>query len=249
MWAGSLASIRGKTWPWVAGHFATLEVSACQMPRHVPAGEGGVRGFTLTGALLKMTDWRLAPSALILAPLGLTKTFQFSLRRGWNVSYFNLTCTNGPGSCYSSTWKTSKKYRHWETASFLNPTRNIKVFKPFYGSLCVSLLKDGLESVQNPKPFSEHRLRSTPLCLLLVPSSASKPPKNVGYWSKIFPRKRHLVFCKRTLWSPPWTTGLKKWTRNEGLLVASALNGLLSVLTGSEDSGVNALKQHRQYKY
>ena len=47
----------------------------------------------------------------------------------------------------------------------------------------------------------------------------------------------------------------EKWTRNElgylGLLqlVASALNGLLSVLTGSEDSGVNALKQHRQYKY
>ena len=33
------------------------------------------------------------------------------------------------------------------------------------------------------------------------------------------------------------------------MLVASALNGLLSVLTGSEDSGVNALKQHRQYKY
>ena len=160
-----------------------------------------------------MTDWRLAPSALILAPLGLTKTFQFSLRRGWNVSYFNLTFSNGPGSCHSSTWKTSKKYRHWETASFLNPTRNIKVFKPFYGSLrtelCVSLLKDGLESVQNPKPFSEHRLRSTPPCLLLVPSSASKPPKNVGYSSKIFPTKSHLVFCKRTLWSPPWTTGLK----------------------------------------
>ena len=110
-------------------------------------------------------------------------------------------------------------------------------------------LKDGLESVQNPKPFSEHRLRSTPPCLLLVPSSASKPPKNVGYSSKIFPTKSHLVFCKRTLWSPPWTTGLKKRTRNEGLLVASALNGLLSVLTGSEDSGVNALKQHRQYKY
>ena len=112
-----------------------------------------------------------------------------------------------------STWKTSKKYRHWKTASFLNPTRNIKVFKPFYGSLpfqlCVSLLKDGLESVQNPKPFSEHRLRSTPPCLLLVPSSASKPPKNVGYSSKIFPTKSHLVFCKRTLWSPPWTTGLK----------------------------------------
>ena len=137
MWAGSLASIRGKTWPWLAGHFATFEVSACQMPRYVPAGEGGggCGGFTLTGALLKMTDWRLAPSALILAPLGLTKTFQFSLRRGWNVSYFNLTFSNGPGSCHSSTWKTSKKYRHWETASFLNPTRNIKVFKPFYGSL------------------------------------------------------------------------------------------------------------------
>ena len=146
MWAGSLASIRGKTWPWLAGHFATLEVSTCQMPRYVPAGEGGgVRGFTLTGALLKMTDWRLAPSALILAPLGLTKTSQFSLRRGWNVSYFNLTCSNGPGSCHSaatldteltwSTWKTSKKYRHWKTASFLNSTRNIKVFKPFYGSL------------------------------------------------------------------------------------------------------------------
>ena len=33
------------------------------------------------------------------------------------------------------------------------------------------------------------------------------------------------------------------------VLVASALNGLLSVLTGSEDSGMNALKQHRQYKY
>ena len=51
MWAGSLAS---KTWPWGAGHFATLEVSACQMPRYVPsgAGGGGVRGFTLTGALL-----------------------------------------------------------------------------------------------------------------------------------------------------------------------------------------------------
>ena len=91
-----------------------------------------------------MTDWWLALSALILAPLGLTKTSQFSLRRGWNVSYFNLTCSNGPGSCHSaatldteltwSTWKTSKKYRHWKTASFLNPTRNIEVFKPFYGS-------------------------------------------------------------------------------------------------------------------
>ena len=43
----------------------------------------------------------------------------------------------------------------------------------------------------------------------------------------------------------------EKWTRNERLLVlvASAINGLLSLLTGSEDSGVNALKQHRQYKY
>ena len=92
-----------------------------------------------------MTDWRLVPSALILAPLGLKKTSQFSLRRGWNVSYLNLTCSNGPGSCHSaatldteltwSTWKTSKKYRHWKTASFLNSTRNIKVFKPFCGSL------------------------------------------------------------------------------------------------------------------
>ena len=92
-----------------------------------------------------MTDWRLVPSALILAPLGLKKTSQFFLRRGWNVSFFNLTCSNGPGSCHSaatldteltwSTWKTSKKYRHWKTASFLNSTRNIKVFKPFYGSL------------------------------------------------------------------------------------------------------------------
>ena len=204
-----------------------------------------------------MTDWRLAPSALILAPLGLTKTFQFSLRRGWNVSYFNLTCSNGPGSCHCATWKTSKKYRHhWETASFLNPTRNIKVFKPFYGSLstelCVSLLKDGLESVQNPKPFSEHRLRSTPPCLLnLDPSSASKLPKNVGYSSKIFPSKSHLVFCKRTLWSPPWTQPDWKVDTQRRLLalVASALNGSVSVLTGSEVSLVNALKQHRQYKY
>ena len=212
-----------------------------------------------------MTDWILVTSALILAPLGLKKTSQFSLRRGWNVSYFNLTCSNGPGSCHVaatldteltwSTWKTSKKYRHWKTASFLNPTRNIKVFKPFYGSLstelCVSLLKDGLESVQNPKPFSEHRLRSTPPCLLLVPSSASKPPKNVGYSSKIFPTKSHLVFCKRTLWSPPWTQPDWKVDTQRRLLVllACALNGLLSVLTRSEDSGVNALKQHRQYKY
>ena len=85
------------------------------------------------------------PSPPPLAPLGLTKTSQFSLRRGWNFPYFNLTCSNGPGSCRSadtldteltwSTWKTSKKYRHWKTASFLNPTGNIKVFKPFYGSL------------------------------------------------------------------------------------------------------------------
>ena len=42
MWAGSLASIRGNTWPWGAGHFATVEVSACQMPHYVPARGGGV---------------------------------------------------------------------------------------------------------------------------------------------------------------------------------------------------------------
>ena len=40
MWAGSLASIRAKTWPWGARHFATLEVNARQMPRYVPAGGG-----------------------------------------------------------------------------------------------------------------------------------------------------------------------------------------------------------------
>ena len=41
MWAGSLASIRGKTWPWGAGHSATLEVSACQMHCYVSAGGCG----------------------------------------------------------------------------------------------------------------------------------------------------------------------------------------------------------------
>ena len=47
----------------------------------------------------------------------------------------------------------------------------------------------------------------------------------------------------------------EKWTLNEGylsglfMLVASALNGSVSVLTGSEVSRVNALKQHRQDKY
>ena len=40
MGAGSLASVRGKTSPWGAGHFATLEESACQVPRYVPAGGG-----------------------------------------------------------------------------------------------------------------------------------------------------------------------------------------------------------------
>ena len=39
-----LASIRGKTWPWGAGHFRTLEVSTCQMPCYVPAGGGGWGG-------------------------------------------------------------------------------------------------------------------------------------------------------------------------------------------------------------
>ena len=170
-----------------------------------------------------MTDWRLVPSALILAPLGLKKTSQFSLRRGWNVSYFNLTCSNGPGSCHVaatldteltwSTWKTSKKYRHWKTASFLNPTRNIKVLKPFYGSLST------FSNVRFPfKGWTWIRTKSETLNIdfdllrhvcFLVPSSASKPPKNVGYSCKIFLTKSHLVFCKRTLWSPPWTTGLK----------------------------------------
>ena len=44
----------------------------------------------------------LAPKALMLAPFRLTKTSQFSLRRGWNISYFNLTCSYGPGSCHSA---------------------------------------------------------------------------------------------------------------------------------------------------
>ena len=44
MWAGSLASIRGKTWHWGVGHFATLEVRACQMSRYVSAGGRGGRG-------------------------------------------------------------------------------------------------------------------------------------------------------------------------------------------------------------
>ena len=35
-----LASIRGKTWPWDARHFPTLEVSGCQMPRYVLARGG-----------------------------------------------------------------------------------------------------------------------------------------------------------------------------------------------------------------
>ena len=189
-----------------------------------PGRGGGCGGFTLTGALLKMTDWRLAPSALILAPLGLTKTFQFSLWRGWNVSYFNLTCSNGPGSCHCATWKTSKKYRHhWETASFLNPTRNIKVFKPFYGSwsteLCVSLLKDGLESVQNPKPFSEHRLRSTPPCLLnLVPVWLVSRQKTSVTRERFSLQKVILSFAKglyEVLHGHNWT---EKWTRNEAYL-------------------------------
>ena len=212
-----------------------------------------------------MTDWRLAPSALILAPLRLTKSSQFSLRRGWNVSYFNHTCSNCPGSCHSaatldteltwSTWKTSKKYRHWKTASFLNPTRNIKVFKPFYGSLST------FSNVRFPfKGWTWIRTKSETLNIdfdllrhvcFLVPSSASKPPKKVGYSSKIIATKSHLVFCKRTLWSPPWTQPDWKVDTQRRLLVlvACALNGLLSVLTRSEDSGVNALKQHRQYKY
>ena len=176
-----------------------------------------------------MTDWRLVTSALILAPLGLKKTSQFSLRRGCNVSYFNLTCSNGPGSCHVaaildteltwSTWKTSKKYR---TASFLNPTRNIKVFKPFYGSLstelCVSLLKDGLESVQNPKPFSEHRLRSTPPCLLLVPSSASKPPKKRRLLEQDFPYKKSSCLLQKDFMKSSMDNRTEKWTRNEGYL-------------------------------
>ena len=44
----------------------------------------------------------LAPKALMLAPFRLTKTSQFSLRRGWNISYFNLTCSYSPGSCHSA---------------------------------------------------------------------------------------------------------------------------------------------------
>ena len=40
----------------------------------------------------------LAPKALMLAPFRLTKTSQFSLRRGWNISYFNLTCSYGPAT-------------------------------------------------------------------------------------------------------------------------------------------------------
>ena len=44
----------------------------------------------------------LAPKALMLAPFRLTKTSQFSLRRGWNISYFKLTCSYGPGSCHSA---------------------------------------------------------------------------------------------------------------------------------------------------
>ena len=114
------------------------------------------------------------------------------------------------------------------------------------------LFKDGLESVQKPKPFSEHRLRSTPPCLLLVPSSASKPPKKTSVTRARFSlQKVILSFAKGFYEVLHGHNRTEKWKRNEGLimLVASALNGLLSVLTWCEDSGVNALKQHRQYKY
>ena len=36
--------IIGKSWPWGAGHFATLGVTACQMPRYVPARDRGAGG-------------------------------------------------------------------------------------------------------------------------------------------------------------------------------------------------------------
>ena len=51
-----LASIRGKTWPWGAGHFPTLEVSTCQMPRYVPAGGGGVVAGVYIDWCITMAD-------------------------------------------------------------------------------------------------------------------------------------------------------------------------------------------------
>ena len=41
IWVGSLASIRGKRWPWGVGHFTTLAISAYQMPGCVLGGWGG----------------------------------------------------------------------------------------------------------------------------------------------------------------------------------------------------------------
>ena len=48
--SGVLTPIRANKWPAGAGHLTTFAVSSRQMPCYVPAG--GVRGLTLTGALL-----------------------------------------------------------------------------------------------------------------------------------------------------------------------------------------------------
>ena len=170
-----------------------------------------------------MTDWRLVTSALILAPLGLKKTSQFSLRRGWNVSYFNLTCSNGPGSCHCATWKTSKKYRHhWETASFLNPTRNIKVFKPFYGSLSTfSIVRFPFKGWTWIRTKSEtlnidfDRLRH--VCFWFPVRLVSRQKKSVTR-ARLSLLKVILSFAKGLYEVLHAHNQTEKWTRNEGYL-------------------------------
>ena len=179
-----------------------------------------------------MTDWRLVTSALILAPLGLKKTSQFSLRRGWNVSYFNLTCSNGPGSCHVaatldteltwSTWKTSKKYRHWKTASFLNPTRNIKVFKPFYGSLSTfSIVRFPFKGWTWIRTKSEtlnidfDRLRH--VCFWFPARLVSRQKKSVTR-ARLSLLKVILSFAKGLYEVLHAHNQTEKWTRNEGYL-------------------------------
>ena len=47
---GVFHAIRIKILPCVAGHLTTFDIGGSQIPRYAPAG--GVRGFTLTSALL-----------------------------------------------------------------------------------------------------------------------------------------------------------------------------------------------------
>ena len=65
------------------------------------------------------------PSALILAPLGLKKTSQFSLRRGWNVSHFNPSPAQTASSAQTAPMLVTLQL-HWTLNSREVPEKQVK---------------------------------------------------------------------------------------------------------------------------